>query len=258
VINLAANRGFLNSVRDMIFFRINGIFRIVGTPYQASKRNSPQSSGGIYVRESTCLALRLKQIGGVDTADPEAWSLKYTKKEIFDAKTLCKCLSKKILVIAPGTKQPIKDWGQDRWAQLIGHVAKILPEWSLVLIGSKDEKERCEELRRLWNGNSLNLCGITSPRLSGAVLSLSSLFVGVDSGPMHLASASGARVIGIFSGNNPEGQWSPGSAEWDRAICLHPTNSGPWKEKYRISPPQSLLPVSVDAVIKAIRNFSLT
>ncbi|MDB4466054.1 glycosyltransferase family 9 protein, partial [Akkermansiaceae bacterium] len=163
--------------------------------------------------------------------------------------------SKRTLVIAPGTKQPIKDWGQDRWAHLIGLVAKILPDWSLVLIGSEDEKERCEELRRFWNGDSLNLCGITSPRLSGAVLSLSSLFVGVDSGPMHLASASGTKVIGIFSGNNPEGQWSPGSAEWDKVICLHPTNRGPWKERYRISPPQSLLPVSVDAVIMAIRHF---
>jgi ADP-heptose:LPS heptosyltransferase len=35
------------------------------------------------------------------------------------------------------------------------------------------------------------------------------VFVGHDSGPMHLAAASGTPCVAIFAARNPPGQWFP-------------------------------------------------
>jgi heptosyltransferase III len=50
---------------------------------------------------------------------------------------------------------------------------------------------------------------LLSPRESAAVLSQAALFIGHDSGPMHLANAVGIPAIGIFSSRNLPGVWFP-------------------------------------------------
>jgi ADP-heptose:LPS heptosyltransferase len=85
----------------------------------------------------------------------------------------------------------------------------------LVLIGALDERAACEQAVALWKETAgwgsvaLNLCGSLTPRESAACLERAVLFLGHDSGPLHLAAAAGARCVGIFSGRNLPGQWFP-------------------------------------------------
>jgi ADP-heptose:LPS heptosyltransferase len=129
-----------------------------------------------------------------------------------------------------GTKHPAKDWGEENWDKLLGLLSQKIPDASLVLLGSADEWARSERLSRKFAGQSLNLCGTTSPRVSAAILERSRLFIGHDSGPMHLAAAVGTPTLGLFSWFNPPGQWFPGHRSWKFVKALYPTlTAGGWK-----------------------------
>ena len=101
-----------------------------------------------------------------------------------------------------------------------------MPGTTLILLGAPDEWERSEKLRHTWKGQSINLSGKTSPRVSAVILEQCSLFIGHDSGPMHLASAVGIPTLGLFSWQNPPGQWFPGHASWKTIKILYPPLPG--------------------------------
>jgi ADP-heptose:LPS heptosyltransferase len=49
---------------------------------------------------------------------------------------------------------------------------------------------------------------------AAAAISLSTLFVGHDSGPLHLAGAFGVPVVGIFAPGEPRRTFPQGKGEW--------------------------------------------
>ena len=107
------------------------------------------------------------------------------------------------IVASVGTKSPLKDWGVENWRRLLAELGRDFSDHGLVLLGSPDESERSDELAQAWLGPRANLCGATSPRVSAAILAEARLFVGHDSGPMHLAAALGVRVFAIFGPTDP-------------------------------------------------------
>jgi ADP-heptose:LPS heptosyltransferase len=58
--------------------------------------------------------------------------------------------------------------------------------------------------RVIFPKEAVNLAGKTTLRELAVLLSLSRLFVGCDSGPLHLAVASGVRSVGLFGPLNPD------------------------------------------------------
>jgi ADP-heptose:LPS heptosyltransferase len=113
------------------------------------------------------------------------------------------------VVVCAGTKVALKDWGEDRWQDFMHHLARSAMPTALVLIGSADEAERGARLAQGWPWKSANLCGQLKPRQSAAVLERARLFVGHDSGPMHLAAAVGTTTIAVFSAREMPGVWFP-------------------------------------------------
>jgi ADP-heptose:LPS heptosyltransferase len=114
-----------------------------------------------------------------------------------------------IIAVSIGTKLATNEWGQDNWVALLQRLAKLRPRAQLITIGSYDESSRCEELGRIFQGRFVNFCGQLSPRESAAMLAHCSVFIGHDSGPMHLANAVSIPLIGIFSARNLPGIWFP-------------------------------------------------
>jgi ADP-heptose:LPS heptosyltransferase len=55
----------------------------------------------------------------------------------------------------------------------------------------------------------VNLCGKLTPRESAAAFARAELFVGHDSGPMHLSACVGTPVVAIFAARNIPRQWFP-------------------------------------------------
>lgn len=113
------------------------------------------------------------------------------------------------IALSVGAKVSAKDWGQDRWQELLDQLRQSIPDHALVFIGSADEADRCNQLLTRWPTGGHNLCGRLSPRQSAAVLERAALFIGHDSGPMHLASSVGIPVVSIFAARDKPGVWFP-------------------------------------------------
>ena len=113
------------------------------------------------------------------------------------------------IVMSVGAKIPVKDWGDERWTAFLRDLAATASDCALIAIGSQVERARSAGLLAAWPGVTSNLCGDLTPRQSAAVLAHAQLFVGHDSGPMHLASAVGIPTIAVFSARNMPGVWFP-------------------------------------------------
>ena len=211
LVHLTAERGFLNSVRDYLFFRWCGIPHIVGIPFRHEDLHAVQIAPALYEAESVRLARRLRGLGEVDLSDPSCWDLELTAEERSKAEQLLVSaeIRSPFIAISLGAKLLVKDWGVENWKKLLGDLSGSYPDVPIVAIGAREEREKTDSVLADWSGRVSNLCGQTSPRVSAAVLEKASLFVGHDSGPLHLASSVGTPSVALFSGHNPPGQWFP-------------------------------------------------
>jgi ADP-heptose:LPS heptosyltransferase len=241
VIHLFTNRGWARSWRDCLFFRSCGIKHIIGTPPVFPSKTS-YTTKPMVEQQSLGLVRKLRRIGDVDIREPSAWDLHLRPEERELAASLLaeNEMAGSFIVASIGTKAPAKDWGDENWQRVFELLSKARPGLKLALMGSADEFERSQNIRQFWHGSSANLCGKSEPRISAAVLERASLFVGHDSGPMHLAAAAGIPVVAVFSWHNPPGQWYPGCSEWKHIkIFYPPLPGGVWRPELRLRRSQS-------------------
>jgi heptosyltransferase-2 len=115
--------------------------------------------------------------------------------------------SKGYIALGPGaTYGPAKRWPLENWKELMALFLSQREE-SLVILGTKDERESLKPLLEGWSREYservLNLAGETDLSLLAAVLSKARLLLTNDSGPMHLAVAAGTPVVAIFGSTSP-------------------------------------------------------
>jgi heptosyltransferase-3 len=222
LINLVAGRGLSKNLRDHLFFRSCGIQKTIGTPWRRRDLQVQPMPDGEFEPESQRLASRLSTLGAINLADRHFWDLRLTQAERNQSLELLPSAEPAPVAVSVGTKQPVKDWGEENWEKLLALLSMEMPGRLLVFLGSADEQARSEKLSRAWTGPALNFCGKISPRVSAAILERCRLFIGHDSGPMHLASAVGVPTLGLFSWFNPPGQWFPGHRSWKFVKVLYP------------------------------------
>lgn len=211
LVYLAPRTTGLQVYRDLLFFRAAGIRRVIGAPLGIGARECHADPLTHELEpEAERLARILTPEIPVDLS-PASWDLRLTPAEHATAsQQLAGLLGWRPLVaLSPGAKIPAKDWGEERWAALIGLLQVRVPAVSLVFLGAPDERPLVERLAQLWNGAKLNLCGELTPRESAAVLGHCDMLVCHDSGPMHLAASQGARCIALFGNFNRPRQWFP-------------------------------------------------
>jgi ADP-heptose:LPS heptosyltransferase len=219
LVYLAAPRGLEAARRDARFFRVFGIRRIVGLPdSETMQRNLPLRDGR-FEPEAARLARCVAELGDARLQEPESWDLRLTVEERKKAARLISEIvdrgsEKRFFAFSLGTKVQVKEWGVARWRELWRSVAERFPGWGLVILGAENERKLSEEAVAEWRqspkaGPVVNLCGMSSPRESAAVMELSTVFVGHDSGPSHLAAAVGTHVVAVFASRNLPGVWFP-------------------------------------------------
>jgi len=90
--------------------------------------------------------------------------------------------------IHPGWQSGNIPYGAEGYAKVIDQLTARLPV-KIVLIGGKKEKEKGEIIKRNCSAEVLDLIGKLDLLELAALISRLKLFIGVDSGPLHLASA---------------------------------------------------------------------
>ncbi len=225
LIYLAKPRGEAAIARDRKFFRVCGIKRdsIVGLPVGDLAINLPLGNG-LWEHEASRLARTIAPLGPIDINDPRSFDMCLNAAEHqAAAEAVAPLGGGPLIACGPGTKMQAKDWGTENWRGLLDQLAVDFPHHGLVLIGAADDFAVSEEASGAWDGRKLNLCGKLAPRVSAAVLARTELFMGPDSGPMHVASANGVPVASPFASRTRRGMWFPVGAQhqvvWHEMPC---------------------------------------
>ena len=119
----------------------------------------------------------------------------------------------RLLVLNPGAAfGSAKRWHEDRFAQVAD---KIVEEFQLqtVVVGSASETPIADRIRNRMKHPAVALTGRTDLETLLGVLSLASLMITNDSGPMHMAAALGIPTVAIFGSTDaevtrPSGPWT--------------------------------------------------
>lgn len=119
--------------------------------------------------------------------------------------------NREIIVINPNAGPELslylKRWPPEHFAQLIERLNHKYSNLSIILVGSKGERTYVQSIIDRTNISAknivLNFAGETTLVGLLGLLSLSNIFVSVDSGPMHLASFIRIPTIGLFGAETP-------------------------------------------------------
>jgi ADP-heptose:LPS heptosyltransferase len=212
LIYLHEQRGQTIAVRDAILFRMLGIRRLIGIPLTADlQRNRFRQQSGRFEHRSEYLERTLAPLGDPRLTERSSWDLAFTPAERARARAEIEPLRAcpGILAMSIGTKVDVNDWGDENWRGLLVALRNDFPDFGLVALGAPVEAERSSGLLAYWRGPVVNLCGKLTVRESGALMERVQLFIGHDSGPMHLAAAVGTPSAAIFSARHLPGLWFP-------------------------------------------------
>jgi ADP-heptose:LPS heptosyltransferase len=105
------------------------------------------------------------------------------------------------------SKMPCKRWPLDRFAE-VGRFCMTERNMIPLVLGGANEQSVGAELIKEWDGEGINLCGISLSE-SAEVLRRCKLYIGNDTGTMHLAATMGIPCIGVFSSRDAPGRWDP-------------------------------------------------
>jgi heptosyltransferase-3 len=241
LIYLTAARGKKVAFRDIRFFRSCGIKTIIGAPVTddlQTNRRDPVTGD----EEQECLRLSrtIDELGPIDLDDRSYWDLRLTNGERKIANdALAPFRGQQFVAISMGGKSAHNDWGQSNWQSLIVDLHHRYNDLRFVFVGAASDAARAMSVKSLRPEQSLNLCGRLKPRETAAVLSQACLFIGHDSGPLHLAAACDVPCVAIYGNQQRPRKWHP---------------YGPGHRIFHPSGPISSVPVDLvrDAVIDAL------
>jgi lipopolysaccharide heptosyltransferase II len=102
----------------------------------------------------------------------------------------------------PGTSMPTKRWHPSKFAELAD---AIIEEYGakVILIGAPSDQQVAGEVTHAMHNKPIDLVGRTTLKKLSAVLKCCQLFVGGDSGPLHMAAAVDTPTVGIFGPSDP-------------------------------------------------------
>ncbi len=124
-----------------------------------------------------------------------------------------------VLAIGPAANWRGKQWRAVRFAELAQRLtaaAGPLPAARVAVLAAAHERAQASPLlSAIPPGRVIDLVGKTDLLTAAAVLRRSSLFIGNDTGLMHIAAASGTPTLGLF-GPSPVEQYAP----WGRSTAF--------------------------------------
>lgn len=199
--------------RDILFFRAAGIRRIYGArhfpPVPVKRPGEPFAFGeseadlllarlaadGIPVPERGMGSLDLR-LGDAEAAEVEDWK-----------STLGPDGDRLWIGVGPGSKMPSKRWPLERYAGVVEALIARKDVWPVVF-GGLEDRASGDRLLAAW-GRGYNAAGALSVRGSAKAIGNCILYLGNDTGTMHLAASAGTPCVALFSAREWPGAWYP-------------------------------------------------
>lgn len=116
-----------------------------------------------------------------------------------------------LVALHPWTSDPIKQWPLQNFCGLAKRLVSE-QDMRVIIIGGKEELIKSVEFFKNIDSNLINLTAKTTLTQLAALLKRCKLLISGDSGPVHLASAVGTKVLVIFRNDIPgksARRWGP-------------------------------------------------
>ena len=200
-------------LRDKLFFKLAGIKRYIG---MQEFSNSPTYSLGSpmpavpHVADTLLTRLRADGLktppvgqGRVDIGigEREQDNVKQWLSGLPDDG------GRRWIAIGPGSKMPCKIWPCERYLAVAKCLLAEYDLWPIIFEGTGDRELDEKLVQEL--GRGYVPAGVLGVRDSMAAMKRCSLFLGNDTGTMHMAAASGLRCVVPFSSRDYPGHWYP-------------------------------------------------
>ena len=128
----------------------------------------------------------------------ELWySPEDTKKATEILKEIKEKKFRQYIAVVPVASTPRKKWPLDNYVEFLKLLLKAAPESGLVIMGGPNDIPVCEMLKHCFPDNAINVAGKGNFRISAAVMSQLNLYIGNDTGLMHIAAAAGLPILNI-------------------------------------------------------------
>jgi predicted lipopolysaccharide heptosyltransferase III len=214
-------------------------------------RRIPYRSSGPVVDHLLSVLLPL----GIDTGEG-APSLYLTEEERNRARDLLKsrgiAAGERFVMLSPGAGSRLKRWEPERFGSLAKQIKRGLGLSSIVT-GATGDRDLADAVVASSGGTAVSLAGATDVRLLAAVAAEAEIFVGNDSGPMHITASQGTPVVGLFGASTPERftpRGAPSRVIWHRFDC------SPCDQRRCERPGESCMnAIGVEEVLRAVTEL---
>jgi heptosyltransferase II len=202
------------------------------------------------------LLRRAEWVKSLNTADATEIRLRIEPGAIASAQSKLSAagarFGKPWLAFAPGAAYgSAKCWPADRFSELAD---RLIAEFDadVILFGTASERDIAERIAARMRHRPVNLAGQTPIGELPALFAACRLFIGNDSGAMHVAAASGLPVVAIFGSTDPEGT-APVTPR--RTIVRRPVSCSPCFLRQCPVDHRCMTRVEVDAVHAAAQDW---
>jgi ADP-heptose:LPS heptosyltransferase len=156
------------------------------------------------------------------------------------------------LAIGPGSKMPCKIWPSERYLAVAKYLVSENDLWPVIFGGPGDRYIGERLLQEL--GRGYVAAGVLGVRDSMAAMERCLLFLGNDTGTMHMAAACGVRCVAIFSSRDIPGLWYP-YGNGHVVLRTQVSCEGCMLEECVERKMKCILSISVQQVIEACRSI---
>ena len=133
-----------------------------------------------------------------------------------------------IIIIQPGARYWFKAWPHERFAELADRLASDYG-CQVLIGGTREEEVLAQRIHEAAKSRPISMAGQATLKQFAAIAKCAALFVGNDSGAMHIAAAVGTPLVALFGPSNPD-EWGPCGDHvkvlykgLDCRACFHPT-----------------------------------
>lgn len=186
---------------------------------------------------------------GVPPIGPARWQFPLPRTAADDRHVeqhLASLGAQEFILINPGGGWKTKCWAPENYAELIRRLEAEIP-WKIFLMGSPEEEELIREILRRAGSSQASYFPSTLVQFI-ALARRAKLFLGGDTGPLHLAAAAGTPVVAIYGPTDPTRNGPFSQAD----ITL--SNRGPITYTRRAENSDYLPGISVESVLVAIHE----
>jgi ADP-heptose:LPS heptosyltransferase len=201
--------------RDISFFRLAGIRQHFGTRHLLANYLPENGKAPLpeVEPEYKYLLKCLSEEGVIDVEQEISTELLLGGDEGTNARTWIdrNCCDPRagnnFVAVAPGSKWESKLWPEEKYAEVLSRLITNKNVFPIIFGGPEDRDKGERILQKL--GTGANAAGELSIREAAAALAQCKLYLGNDTGTMHLAAAMGVPCVAVFAAIDYPGRWIP-------------------------------------------------